>query len=106
MLCALGGTALSQFALQRHPECTVIGDLSRDWRTRANPFILQKQMKFCAAVPLLYPRTDPPIAFGCLVVLGREARSVFTEREQAMLLRLSSMLVFQLATFVSLPRLC
>lgn len=36
-----------------------------------------------------------------MVVLGREARMTFTEREQAMFLRISSMLVYQLATFVS-----
>jgi hypothetical protein len=54
-----------------------------------------------AAVPLLYLRSDPPVTFGCLVILGRQARTTFTEREQAMVIRLSGMIVYQLATFVS-----
>lgn len=89
--------------LQNEWKCFVVPDMDKDWRFANNP---QRQgrgpRKFLAAAPLRYhPPNGGHVDFGCLCLVDKDARYEFSEREQAMMLRLSNMLVFQLATLQS-----
>jgi hypothetical protein len=104
MLCPKEGIASSHVMLSTHEQCTIIPDLQRDWRTRNHPLVRSKGAHFMAGALLLYTRHDPPVVFGSLILFDNKARDVFTHREQGLLMRLSNMLVYQLATFVSAGR--
>lgn len=103
-----------------HPDdrCTVVADLSKDWRFRQSPFCKNNPYKvsinlptqahdqFYASAPLRYQSESTSIDIGTLCILDDVARDTFDSREQGLLQNLANMLVFQLTTLVSLALLC
>ncbi|WWC88463.1 uncharacterized protein L201_003374 [Kwoniella dendrophila CBS 6074] len=83
-------------------DCWIIADCTRDWRTRNNPLYEDKVYKFFAAAPLRYHGKDGSIVdFGTLNIYDIEPRQSFNQRERLLLMKLSNMLVYQLATLQS-----
>jgi len=83
-------------------QCWVCSDMTKDWRFKNNPTMaLPVAPTFFGSAPLRYHRPDgDTVDFGALFVVHNEPRG-FDAREQAILLRMSNMLVFQLATLQS-----
>ncbi|WWC70842.1 uncharacterized protein I206_104794 [Kwoniella pini CBS 10737] len=83
-------------------DCWIIADCTNDWRTRDHPLFQDKLYKFFAAAPLRYHGKDGSIIdFGSLNIYDTEPRYTFSQRERSLLLKLSNMLVYQLATLQS-----
>lgn len=99
-----GSASLSGHAVL-NPEwgCWVVPNMDKDWRFANNPTRKSggRRPVFYASAPLRYHRGEgDSVDFGALVIADTVERD-FDAREQAMLLRLANMLVFQLATLQS-----
>lgn len=104
--------------LSAEENVTAIADLSKDWRfanndvkgdfkvrlhTMSSRGDADSCAQFYASAPLRYHRyKGRPVDVGTLCIYDREPRDTFDERERDILLRLANMLVYQLATLVSL----
>ncbi|WVW84762.1 hypothetical protein I302_106797 [Kwoniella bestiolae CBS 10118] len=83
-------------------DCWVIADCTKDWRTKNNPLFEDKHFRFFAAAPLRYHGKDGSLVdLGTLNIYDVKARYSFSQRERSLLLKLSNMLVYQLATLQS-----
>lgn len=100
-----------------YTDCFVVADLTKDWRFKNNPIyshgkwkvslsaLSSTDVQFYAAAPLNYQRAKgQSVSFGTLCLYDKDARDTFSKRDQDILLKLADMLVYQLATLVSLRR--